>query len=218
MVLIGNQYFRVCFFVSLVIHYICKTNPKVLTAVLKINIQELDARFIEKMKAEHATSDLEIHVVDAAGESPRLDEAGFWNVISKLDWDKVGDDAAVLEPAVEYLSKQPLSQVYQFVDQLAEKLHLLDTKAHAQVFLDDEEAEGYLSPDDFLYARCAVVASGEAAFKTVLADPAKMPTELTFEPLLHLANAAYRRKTGKEAILKPAISYETYSNLNGWKS
>lgn len=189
-----------------------------MTAVLKINIQELDARFIEKMKAEHATSDLEIHVVDAAGESPRLDEAGFWNVISKLDWDKVGDDAAVLEPAIEYLAKQPLSQVYQFVDQLAEKLHRLDTKAHAQVFLDDEEAEGYLSPDDFLYARCAVVASGETAFQTVLAEPSKMPTELTFEPLLHLAKAAYHRKTGKDATLKPAISYETYSNRNGWKS
>lgn len=188
-----------------------------MTAVLKINTQDLDARFIEKMKAEHAMSDLEIHVVDAAGDAPFLGESGFWNVISKLDWNKVGDDAAVLEPAVDFLSKQPLSHIYQFVDQLAEKLHRLDTKAHAQVFLDDEESEGYLSPDDFLYVRCAVVASGETAFKTVLAEPAKMPTELTFEPLLHLANAAYRRKTGKEATLKPAISYETYSNRSGWK-
>ena len=189
-----------------------------MTAVLKINIQELDDRFIENMKAEHATSDLEIHVVDAAGESPSLGETGFWGIISKLDWNKVGNDAAVLEPAVDFLSRQPLSHVYQFVDQLAEKLHRLDTKAHAQVFLDDDEDEGYLSPDDFLYARCAVVASGETAFKAVLAEPAKMPTELTFEPLLHLANAAYRCKTGKDATLKPAISYETYSNRNGWQS
>lgn len=189
-----------------------------MTAVLKINIQDLDARFIEKMKVEHATSDLEIHVVDAAGDAPSLGESGFWEIISKLDWNEVGDDAAVLEPAVEFLARQSLSHVYQFVDQLAEKLHRLDTKAHAQVFLDDEEAEGYLSPDDFLYARCAVVASGETAFKTVLAEPTKMPSELTFEPLLHLANAAYRRKTGKDATLKPATSYETYSNQNGWKS
>ncbi len=206
------------FYISNELNYICKANPKVMTAVLKINTQDLDARFIEKMKAEHAKSDLEIHVVDAAGDAPSLGEPGFWKVISKLDWNKVGDDAAVLEPAVDFLSGQPLSQIYQFVDQLAEKLHQLDTKSHAQVFLDDEEAEGYLSADDFLYARCAVVASGETAFKTVLTEPAKMPTELTFEPLLHLANAAYRRKTGKEATLKPAISYETYNNRNGWLS
>lgn len=185
-----------------------------MTAVLRMNIDDLDAEFIEKMKSEHASSDIEIHM-SASGSA--FSDADFWEVIAQLDWSKEGDDGAVLQPAVSYLSKKPLSFIYAFVDALAQKLHQLDTKEHAQVFLQDKSEEGILSVDDFLYARCTVVASGKEAFEAVLGNPAKMPTELTFEPLLHLATAAYEMKTGRKAILKPSVSYETYSNEQGWK-
>jgi len=184
-----------------------------MTAVLRMNIDELDAEFIENIKAEHASSDIEIHM---SATEVNFSESDFWEIIAQLDWSKLGDDTAVTKPAILFLSNQTLSTIYAFVDMLAQKLYQLDTRANAQVFLKDENEEDTLSVDDFLYARCAVVGSGQKAFEAVMADPAKMPTGLTFEPLLHLATAAYKMKTGKKAILKPSISYETYSNREGW--
>jgi hypothetical protein len=100
---------------------------------------------------------------------------------------------------------------------LSEKLWYLDTKQHAQVFLDDPEEEGYLSVDDFLYARCTVVANGREYYEAVLADPSQMPVDFTFEPLLSVAMTAYKRKTGKQFMALPAFNYETYSNKKGWE-
>jgi hypothetical protein len=85
------------------------------------------------------------------------------------------------------------------------------------VFIDANEKENYLSVDDFLYARCAVVANGKAFYENVLNNPSEMPTDLTFEPLLYIAMHAYKRKTGKEFMLAPAFNYETYSNKGGWQ-
>ena len=91
------------------------------------------------------------------------------------------------------------------------------TKKHAQVFLDDPE-EGYLSVDDFLYTRCAVVVNGKDFYQNVLNNPLEMPKDLTFEPLLYMTLHAYKRKTGKEFMFVPAHNYETYSNKEGWKN
>ncbi len=43
-----------------------------------------------------------------------------------------------------------------------------------------------------------------------------MPTEVTFEPLLYVAQSAYKAKTGQEMEYIPLYSYETYSNTTGW--
>ena len=91
------------------------------------------------------------------------------------------------------------------------------TKKHAQVFLDDPE-EGYLSVDDFLYTRCAVVVNGKDFYQNVLNNPSEMPKDLTFEPLLYVALNAYKRKTGNEFMFIPVHNYETYSNKEGWKN
>ncbi|HFA51532.1 MAG TPA: DUF4240 domain-containing protein [Bacteroidetes bacterium] len=184
-----------------------------MTAVLKLKVEDMDEGFVERLKKAHAKSDIEIHVMNPGESAASLTEEGFWEIIDLLDWAHTGDDEKVLQPAVAYLAEQPLSHIYQFVDMLAKKLFELDTKQHAQVFLD---TEGYLSSDDFLYARCAVVANGKKVFESILHNPSEMPTDVTFEPLLHLADFAYQRKTGKKAILKPSVSYETYSNREGW--
>ena len=185
-----------------------------MTTVLKIKVADINGDFVKELKKAHAKSDLEIHVMDTSEGASPFTEEGFWEVINLFDWKAIGDDEKVLAPAVQLLSHKPLSHIYQFVDKLAEKLFALDTIKHAHVFTKSDK--GYLSVDDFLYARCAVVANGEKAYRSILKKPSKMPTDVTFEPLLHLADFAYKLKTGKKAVLKPTISYETYSNKNGW--
>ena len=188
-----------------------------MTAVLKMNIQDLDTKFVEDLKHQFASSEVEIHVHEKSLMRSTLTGNDFWDIIEQLDWSKEGDDAAVVEPIIELLQKRPLAHIYRFEDILAEKLWHLDTKKYAQVFLDDPE-EGYLSVDDFLYTRCAVVANGKDFYQNVLNNPLEMPKDLTFEPLLYMTLHAYKRKTGKEFMFVPAHNYETYSNKEGWKN
>ncbi|MFN0035505.1 MAG: DUF4240 domain-containing protein [Saprospiraceae bacterium] len=187
-----------------------------MTAVLKMNVQELDTKFVEDMKHQFTHSELEIRVHDQPDTAAIFTAKDFWETIGLLDWSREDDDAKVVEPAIRALESQPLAHIYRFADILSEKLWHLDTKGHAQVFLDDPEEEGYLSVDDFLYARCAVVANGQKSYEKVLNKPSEMPKDLTFEPLLYIAMNAYKHKTGKELMLLPAFNYETYSNKNGW--
>jgi hypothetical protein len=187
-----------------------------MTAVLKMDIQELSTKFVEDLKHHFASSEVEIHVHDKPTTSANLSTNDFWELIGHLDWSKEGDDAAVVEPVIALLAQRPLSHIYRFANILSEKLWYLDTKSHAQVFLDDPE-DDYLSVDDFLYTRCAVVANGNDFYQNVLHNPSEMPQDLTFEPLLYIALQAYKRKTGKDFLAVPSHNYETYSNKKGWE-
>lgn len=71
--------------------------------------------------------------------------------------------------------------------------------------------------DDFLYARCGVVAKGQIFYKEVLQNPETMPNDHTFSPLLRIAHKAYERKTGNKMTIPAAFNYETYSNSVGWE-
>jgi Protein of unknown function (DUF4240) len=141
----------------------------------------------------------------------------FWAIIDQLDWEKEGDNKAVVAPVIQFLAQQSLAHIYRFADILSEKIWNLDTKKHAQIFINDPDSEGYLSVDDFLYARCAVVANGRDFYEKVLENPAKMPQNLTFESFLYIPMTAYKLKTGKEFMFVSAYNYETYSNKSGWK-
>lgn len=191
--------------------------PHAMTTIFKLNIDELDTKFIENLKQEFAHSSLEIHVQEQPGASHSFTEEDFWQMIALLDWSQEDDDAAVVEPLIKELESRPLAHIYRFFDLLSEKLWHLDTRRHAQVFLNDPEEEGYLSADDFLYARCAVVANGHEFYQDVLDHRSEMPADLTFEPLLYVAMTAYKRKTGKDFVAEPAFHYETYSNKEGWE-
>ena len=188
-----------------------------MTAVLKMDIQELNTQFVEDLKHQFAHSDVEIRVHERPSAASAFTINDFWQIIEQLDWSKEGDDDAVLEPVIQILQNQSLANIYRFSDILSEKLWHLDTRNHAQVFLNDPTTKGYLSVDDFLYARCAVVANGRDFYQKVLKNPTKMPKEVTFEPLLYIVMDAYKRKTGKEFMSIPAFNYETYSNKEGWK-
>lgn len=181
-------------------------------ATIRVNTRDLNAEFIDNLKMRFPASDMEI-VIGESEQADAFTEADFWRVIERLDWQQEGDDEKVLRPAVAHLSAFPLSGIYRFADILAEKLWRLDTADHARGFM---ASDGYLSVDDFLYARCAVVANGQDAYNKVLNAPHQMPLDVTFEPLLHLASEAYRLKTGRDTLMVTAYSYETYSNKAGW--
>lgn len=180
---------------------------------LNINIDSLNASFVDDLKKQFGSVDLEIHI----HKRPEnwLTEADFWAIIDSFDWSQPEDDQAVLKPAIDKLATMPIANIHQFQDILSEKLWLLDTKLHAQVFID-EHPKGRLSADDFLYVRCAVVAEGQQYFADVLQHPEKMPREIVFEALLFLAAEAYEAKIQKPFIHSPKYNYETYSNEEGW--
>ena len=149
-----------------------------------------------------------------------MNEDTFWEVISFLDWDKTGDDDTVIEPACKALAAMNVDAIYTFDDVLSERLHALDTREHCRACyageLDPDDGDDYISPDDFLYCRCVVVANGREFYAAVLADPTRMPQDLEFEALLSLPESAFERKTGKSYDHVASVSYESFQNAAGW--
>ena len=188
-----------------------------MSTIININLQNLTPEAIKALQDRYGNVELEIRVNQSAGESIPISEEECWTLIGQLDWTyEDEDDNKVVAPLVNKLSQLPVAQIYQFADWLSEKLWRLDTVQHAQVFM--REDDDYLSVDDFLYARCAVVANGAAVYYRILDNPAEMPAEVTFEPLLYVAREAFLKKTGEEMVYVPLFNYETYGNKEGWKN
>jgi uncharacterized protein DUF4240 len=149
-----------------------------------------------------------------------VDDATFWGLIDKLDWQHEGDDDAVVEPLVRALAMLPDAEIGSFQETLAQTLYDLDGRSWAresgdEIWLGEPDR---LSVDTFLYARCAVVARGRETYDAVRGDPTRMPKNAEFESLLYVASTAYERKTGLEwdDLDDTAVSYETFSNEAGW--
>jgi len=102
-----------------------------MNAVIKINTADLTEQIIHDLQEKYGTAELEIRV-RSEHEKEVLSDSEFWRIIALLDWKKTGDDAAVIAPAVDELSKLPVAFIYQFQDKLAEKLYQLDTQIHAE--------------------------------------------------------------------------------------
>jgi hypothetical protein len=148
-----------------------------------------------------------------------LTEQGFWDLIDLLDWNKTGNDGAIIEPAVAALANGPLRHIYDFKDILSQKLYLLDTEAHALHIGEAAfgDSTGSFSEDGFLFARCCAVANGRAAYEAAKHDPSQMPKDLEFAALLRIANEAHRRMKGPALRYVSAYSVETFSNKKGWE-
>lgn len=151
--------------------------------------------------------------------SVTMSDSEFWDLMSKLDWKRAGDDEAVCRPVVEALAAKPVSAIEAFEEALAQKLHALDTEAHARE-IGEQAYTGSgedFSVDWFLYVRCCVVANGKSLFETVLKNPRRMPKDMEFEALLQIAAEAYQSKTGADFGFTSSVSYETFSNKAGWQ-
>ncbi len=178
-------------------------------ATYQIKSTALTPQFIQDLQEKYGETEIEIRVHKGVRKDILSDQQ-FWQIISLLDWSKLGDNEAVVAPVVSHLLTLPVSFIYQFEDKLSEKLYQLDTRLHAAKFKKP------LSVDDFLYARCVVVANGEKVYQTIVNDPTQMPTDVDFEPLLYVASDTYLLKTGKQFEYIPTFSIETYANKEGW--
>jgi len=184
---------------------------------IKVPLRSLNPALVQDWQEKYPNAEVSVILHKDPNLAP-LSEDRFWEIIALLDWNKAGDDDAVIEPAVEVLAKSPVRHIYEFEDILSEKLYQLDGLAYARRTGDSayKSEDEFFSVDGFLYDRCAVVANGREFFYEVLHDPEKMPKELSFEALLSVAGDAYERKTGKNFDYIPAWSYETFSNKVGW--
>lgn len=187
-----------------------------MTTVLKVNINDINSQFFIDLGEKLASStEIEIRIPDTKPQKELFSDEQFWQVIQAFDWSK-GDADEIIAPAVAQLAAMPVVNIYLFADKLSEKLFHLDTRVHGDAYLANE-GDDYLSVDDFLYIRCAVVAEGKEFYEQILVNPTEFPDEISFEPLLSLAKKAYAKKTGRKLEYYPVISYETYSNKAAWK-
>jgi len=184
---------------------------------IRMPLRELNEETIKALQEKYPDAEIRVDVHRDPQHSP-LSEARFWEVIAMLDWDKEGNDEAVIEPAVAHLAAGPVRHIFEFADILSEKLYLLDGSTYAKHIGEGAwSPEQYFSVDNFLYARACVIANGREAYEKVLKDPELMPKDITFEALLYMPSQAYERKTGKKWDYTPAYPIETYSNKEGWK-
>lgn len=187
-----------------------------MTTVLNLNLNDLSNQFISNLKQQFGRgTQVEIRLRDKSPADELFSESDFWQIIDNIDWSKKTSKDK-LESAVKKLSSRPISHIYIFADKLSEKLYYLDTRQHAETY-SANEPNHFISVDDFLYARCAVVAEGWEYYEKVLNNPLLMPDEIVFEALLNVADEAYELKMGEEFNYVPSYNYETYSNKQGWQ-
>ena len=122
--------------------------------VLKINTRNLSQDVVQDLKEHYENAELEIRVHNLPDTSEVMGEDEFWALIAMLDWSKPDDNSRIIEPVVAALSQMPVAKIHQFYD----ILWRLDTSAHADAMMRNDQ-EDYFSDDEFLYARCCVVAN-----------------------------------------------------------
>ncbi len=182
--------------------------------------RELEKQVASKLKKGYIEGPLDAvpEYVKPDWSTMAMSDDVFWRIISLFNWKKLGDDEAVIEPAVAALVQMDVADIEQFEEILAEKLYALDTEAHAREIGEEAFQPGkHFSVDWFLYERCAVVANGREFHASVLADPAQMPKDMEFEAILSVGSSAHERKTGQELDHVTPVSYETFSNRAGWQ-
>jgi len=189
-----------------------------MTNVLRYPLRNISPETISDLQEKYPNASVQIELNDTP-VAGGLSEPAFWELIDLLDWKHLGNDDAVIEPLVQALSQAPLRHIYDFKDILSQKLYLIDTVEHARhigqrAFREDAED---FSADGFLFARCCAVTNGREQYEAIRQNPALMPKDLEFAPLLRIANEAHRRSQGTVLKYVSAYSVETFSNHKGWK-
>lgn len=187
-----------------------------MTSVIKYPLRNLSIAVLSDLQEKYPEAEIQIEI-DSDRHHEGLTEQGFWELISLLDWQKEGDNNAVIEPLIAALVASPARHIYEFDDVLSQKLYKLDALRFAKQIGESAWKPGqYFSPDVFLYARCCAVANGQDYYQKLLTDPALMPKDMDFGALLRVAEEAYTRKSGNAYSYVPAYPIETYSNKEAW--
>ncbi|MGC4867142.1 DUF4240 domain-containing protein [Micromonospora sp. DT53] len=142
----------------------------------------------------------------------------FWRLVAVLGGRPEAQDDGPYERLTDVLADEPVERIIGFAETLAFHLHQLDRRVLAQTVLPGADR---LSDDGFLYARCAVVVAGPAAFAAVLADPAAFARFTTdeaahAESILDVPSDAFEKATGTEWEHVEEYDYETGSNEQWW--
>lgn len=133
-----------------------------------------------------------------------------------LDWEKKGDDNAVIEPLITLLATWGDDLIFAFHDTMAELLYSLDTQKIAW----DVYKSSNFSADEFLYIRCVALINSKRFYNDVISGRKKLKGSLAFEAILYVPALAWARFHGKSENDYPHTTkycYETMSNTEGWK-
>ena len=147
--------------------------------------------------------------------------AAFWALIATLNGKATH---ASCQRLAEELSRRSVPDIIGFAERHAEALYRLDQEKFGILpVFDMTDRNGRPFPqsgDGFLYARCAVVAAGQAVWEGVFFDvDAFAPytsTEYDGEWFLYVPDQAYELATGKEWDRSTRYCFESYSNRDGW--
>lgn len=133
-----------------------------------------------------------------------------------LDWEKQGDDLAVVEPLITLLATWGDDLIFAFNDTMAELLYSIDTRKIAQdVYKGDN-----FSADKFLYVRCIALINSKRFYNDIVKGRKKLNRNLEFEAILCVPSFAWARvhdKTDNEYPYSAKFCYETMSNVEGWR-
>ena len=146
-----------------------------------------------------------------------MDNKRFFELIMDVcDWDKSGDDDAVIAPLINFLSGLSDDEIYSFDDIMADLLYELDTKKNFKTACKYYDH----SDDSFLYSRCCALINGEEYYEKVRAGKNKKIWTMEFEAILSVPMLSWGKKYNKSCedySHLPAKSVETGSNSDGWK-
>lgn len=118
------------------------------------------------------------------------------------DWSFGGDDDKVLAPVIEFLLTKDDDFIFCFDDELYSLLHELDTEKIIEQYTKNSD---YVGDDEFLYARCAVLAKGKKYFDDIKNGATDFPADLEFESLLYVAKDAWAKKHNAEVFDYPHL-------------
>ncbi len=182
--------------------------------VLRYSLRNISPQTLIELQEHYPNASVDIKL-SYKPTKEGLSEADFWALIARLDWSKTGNDAAVIAPVINALSKANFRHIIDFADILSHKLFLLDSEIYGQ---QDEATtiDADFVADRFLYTRCCVVANGLIFFNHVRRHPTEMPHQLAFAALLRIPNEAFKQQTGKPLDHVWAYPIETFSNTLGW--
>jgi hypothetical protein len=164
-----------------------------------------------------------VHVADLDDSEDGL--RVLWSVLHDAGAGPEAAASEVVGRAFAILSAMGAASARAFDVGLHLALHALDREVlFGQPIRDRGEGSDQppipLSDDAFLYARCAVLTSGQAAYDAVLKDPAQFATtwDLDAEALLELPNAVLDELGADPDGRTDLPSYETGSNALYWSS
>lgn len=146
----------------------------------------------------------------------------FWNIVGATPLCDEGDVERALGRISNLVSRLAPYELIQFQERLHELLFRLDRKDLAEIRV---VREGWVpsaqTSDHFLYARCACILAGEAAYEAAMQESAEFerfvkPCLQGAELLLYVADQAYEEKMGWRLVVEEVYPLDWMSNPEGW--